>query len=316
MSTAALPWLAPALDELSAIAATPPNALLFLDAQRDNADALARHYLTTLLCLEPRNGAPCGQCQSCHLIDRGLHPDYFYYQDKLKIDHIRELNAQIATTPAISPRRAIYLGNIDRYDDPALNALLKTLEEPQRHSHFCLSAPGRLAVKPTIASRARPMRVPHADFAEALQWLIDCGTDPDNAAALLARHHGNPHAALAQAHAGKPPPEWQLEALAALCRNPQRDSAFLLALENIPAEQVLDWVSAQTEALIAACQLDKPLETWQNSASAPAGLDPVRLHRLYAALCRNRHPARRQGSPALAVKAILLETLDPRNPLL
>lgn len=316
MNAPALPWLAPALDELAAITAHPPNALLFVDAQRDNAHALARHYLTALLCLAPQDGYACGQCQSCHLIPRGLHPDYLYHQDKLTIEHIRTLNTQIATTPVISPRRAIYLGNIDRYDDPALNALLKTLEEPQRHSHFALSAPSRLAVKPTIASRARPMRVPKATPAQALQWLIDQDMDSAKAAALLTRHDHNPHAAQAEAALAKPPPAWQLENLAALCLRPQQDSAFLLALESVAGEHVLDWVIAQVEALIAARQLDKPLETWQNPASTLAALDLVRLHRLYAALCRNRHPARRQGSPVLAVKALLLETLDPRNPLL
>lgn len=310
--TSPLPWLEDAIHALAAFTAAPPNALLLIDAQRGNAHQLARHYLAALLCLTPQDGHACGNCQSCHLISRDLHPDYFYHQDKLKIDQIRELNTQIATTPAISPRRAIYLGNIDQYDEPALNALLKTLEEPQRHSHFCLSAPNRLAVKPTIASRARPVRVPQPDATQALDWLAaQLNIDSGKAALLLARHHDNPHSALT----ATPLPDWQLDKLADLCRHPQRGSDFFLALENIPDEQVLDWTSAQVEALIQARQLDKPLETWQNSG-APADMELVRLHRLYAALCKNRHPARRQGAARLAVKALLLETLDPRNPLL
>lgn len=311
-----LPWLAPALDALAPLTARPPNALIFLDAQRDNAHALARRYLANLLCLAPQNGQSCGQCQSCHLIVRGLHPDYFYHQDKLKIEHIRDLNAQIATTPAISARRAIYLGNIDAYDEPALNALLKTLEEPPSHSHFCLSAPNRAAVKPTILSRARAFPAPAATPDQALQFLLAHHIAREAAVPLLARHHGNPHAALAESTHGTPAPAWQMDSLIALCLAPHQSGDFLLALESVPKEQVLDWVIAQVETLIAACQLDKAPQTWQNPAPPPQGLNLLHLHRLYAALCKNRHPARRQGSPVPAVKALLLEHLDPRNPLL
>lgn len=304
------PWLADEAPALAPLIARPPNALLFLDPQRENAHALARHYLQALLCHSPQQGQPCGHCQSCHLVARGLHPDYHYHEDKRKIENIRDLNDTLTTTPAISARRAIYLGNIDRYDDPALNALLKTLEEPQTHSHFCLSATNRLAVKPTILSRARPWRVPQPDAAQSLAFLLDHGLSESDAQEALAREHGNPHQALAAA----PLPPWQLDALVQFCRAPNRDSALFRHLETIPGDHILDWLAAQTEHLIRQSQLDNPLQTWQNSAAS--GPDPLRLHRLYAALSRARHPARKQAAQGLAVKALLLETLDPRNPVL
>lgn len=311
------PWLDTEIQALAPLISYPPNALLFIDGQRDNAHALAHLYLKALLCLTPQEGNACGHCQSCHLIARDLHPDYLYYRDKLTIAQIRELNAQLVTTPVISARRGVYLGNIDRYDDPALNALLKTLEEPQTHSHFCLSAPNRLAVKPTIASRARPWRVPQPDTVQGLAWLREQqGLDTDRALELLRHHHGNPHAAI---HAAPLPP-WQLDALIHLCLRPTRENAFLLALESIPGEDVIDWCSEQVAALIHARQLDSTMENWQNLAPNAArhipALDLTRLHRLHAALCKNRHPGRRQSAPTLAVKALLLETLDPRNPAL
>lgn len=313
MTPAPPPWLAHAFAELAALTAHAPNALLLLDAQRDNAHALASSYLANLLCFSPQQGRACGQCQSCHLLTRSLHPDYFAYHDKLKIEDIRHLNAQIATTPAISPRRAIYLGNIDQYDDAALNALLKTLEEPQAHSHFCLSAPNRLAVKPTIASRARPWRVTQPTAEQAVDWLTHAHhMERAHAATLVSRHHGDPYAALREREALP----WALEALTQLLRTPHTHNAFLLTLESIPADKAVDWTSEQVAALIHQRQLDNPSENWQTPAHTDADKELLRLHRLYAALSRLRHPAQRQSAPVLAVKALLLETLDPRNPLL
>ena len=191
--SASRPWLDKAAAELAVLSASPPNALILLDAQRHNAHALAERYLANLLCLTPQHGVACGTCQSCHLLARELHPDHFAHHDKLAISQIRELNAQIATTPAISPRRAIYLGNIDRYDEASLNALLKTLEEPQTHSHFCLSAPNRLAVKATILSRSRAFHVPQPDAEAAVAWLMQAQhMEEARARLLIERHNGNP----------------------------------------------------------------------------------------------------------------------------
>ncbi|TFH04540.1 MAG: hypothetical protein E4H09_03470 [Spirochaetales bacterium] len=53
------------------------------------------------------------------------------------------------------PGKVAIIENVDRLNDSARNALLKTLEEPPRQTYFVLTTVRRGAVIPTILSRAR-----------------------------------------------------------------------------------------------------------------------------------------------------------------
>jgi DNA polymerase-3 subunit delta' len=92
----------------------------------------------------------------------------------ITIDQIRRMQQRLNTRPTLGPRRAVIIDPADDMEKGAVNALLKSLEEPPVGTFFLLVAhrPGRLL--PTVRSRCRVLR-----FAP----LTD-----DAVAGILARH--------------------------------------------------------------------------------------------------------------------------------
>ncbi len=74
------------------------------------------------------------------------------------VDQIRAMQKRLTTRPTLGERRAIIIDPADDMEKSAVNALLKSLEEPPVGTHFLLIAhqPGRLL--PTIRSRCRVLR--------------------------------------------------------------------------------------------------------------------------------------------------------------
>ena len=210
-----LPWTDLHYRGLDRLADQLPATLLLIDPQRGNADDMARAIIARALCLNDTH-RPCGQCKSCHLLAQGTHPDTASYLEPCKIEDIRAISDTLQNTPAIGALRVTYLGAIDNYNPYALNALLKTLEEPPQHSRFILSATNRRAVKATILSRSHVVTLPQPTAEQAQQWLVSTHQfSAEQAAASLALHHGNPHQALT--HPDAPDPLEHIDLLIARC---------------------------------------------------------------------------------------------------
>lgn len=142
-------------------------------------------------------------------IRAGSHPDLRILErltkDKseelarsISIDQVRSLQSLFATTPSLSPRRAVIIDAIDDLERPAANALLKNLEEPPIGTTFFLvsHAPGRLL--PTIRSRCRQLRFTPLDDTQmrlALRRALP-DEDSDEIEALVRVGNGSPGRAL------------------------------------------------------------------------------------------------------------------------
>jgi DNA polymerase-3 subunit delta' len=122
------------------------------------------------------------------------------YESKrnITVDQIRALQRRLTTRPTLSERRAIIIDPADDMERSAVNALLKSLEEPPVGTFFLLIAhqPGRLL--PTIRSRCRKLRFAamSPDELDALlqRDMPDAGQDVRTAAIEAAR--GSPGIAL------------------------------------------------------------------------------------------------------------------------
>ncbi|SUO97958.1 DNA polymerase III subunit delta' [Suttonella ornithocola] len=295
----------------------PINCLLLIDPQKENAKALAYQYQLTTLCQQTIDDKPCGHCQACHLIAQEIHPDTLYYEAPLKTAEVRELITKISKTPVLNDYRLIYLADIDHYNDYALNALLKTLEEPPSHSHFILSASTRRAVKPTILSRSRIINVLQPNTQQALNWLVNQDIEPSKAQVLLSLFHNNPFQAVALKD--KPEPLQILPDLAQYCAFPQKTLKFLQQLDQYDEKDKLHLLILNLETLISIIQLDTYPQNWHNphiDKELIKTIDPYRLHSLYAALCRLRLPNQIQINTSATIRSLLLTQLDNRNLIL
>jgi len=155
-----------------------PHALLFIGPRHAEVLQFVNRLMAILICkptsphppfghLLPMpegkgipDNVPCGQCQPCHLLMQGTHPDIKYVRQDtpsspIKIEQIRELQESVYQTPQCGTRSIIVIEPADRLNRSAANALLKILEEPPLHTLFILIAEHISSLPATIMSRCQ-----------------------------------------------------------------------------------------------------------------------------------------------------------------
>ncbi len=123
----------------------------------------------------------------------------FKVKRSIPIDEIRAMQQRLFTRPTLGSRRAVILDCADDLEKNAVNALLKSLEEPPAGTFFLLVShqPGRLL--PTVRSRCRTLRF-SALGDDALDRVLRRDAPEASAAtraAAIAAAQGSPAAALA-----------------------------------------------------------------------------------------------------------------------
>jgi DNA polymerase-3 subunit delta' len=123
----------------------------------------------------------------------------FLKKRNITVDQVRWMQQRLVTRPTLGSRRAIIIDPSDDMEKGAVNALLKSLEEPPVGTFFLLVAhrPGRLL--PTVRSRCRVLRFAPLS-AEAIDAVLrrDAPTaDQSTRDAAVAAAEGSPGAALA-----------------------------------------------------------------------------------------------------------------------
>ncbi len=121
-------------------------------------------------------------------------------RSEIPIAEVRKISKFFSKKPAEGGWRVCLIDSVDEMNRNATNALLKTLEEPPKHSLIILlsNAPGRLL--PTIRSRCMALSARPMDAGRILEWLPEqgqfderdmcvaaelCGGAPGTALALL-----------------------------------------------------------------------------------------------------------------------------------
>ena len=149
------------------------------------------------------------------------------------VDQIRAMQQRLTTRPTLGERRAIIIDPADDMEKSAVNALLKSLEEPPQGTHFLLIAhqPGRLL--PTIRSRCRVLRFAPLD-ADALDAMLVRDlpqASPELRRAAIGAANGSAGIALAYVEHG-------LASLHDLMQDILRDGDAAFALRGALAEQI------------------------------------------------------------------------------
>ena len=120
-------------------------------------------------CLEPLpDGAPCGHCETCSLLETGLYPDFFLLAPTSKSrqipigltddepDTVRNFDSMFhLSSSAPGGWKIGVIQDSDTMNENAQNAFLKTLEEPPRNCLFILTTGHPGSLLPTIRSRCQ-----------------------------------------------------------------------------------------------------------------------------------------------------------------
>lgn len=146
------------------------HAWLFTGPPGSGRSTAAACFAAALVC--PEGG--CGVCQACRTAPLGGHPDVDMVRPEGVSYVVKEARALVMTSelsPAKSFWHVMVVEDADRLTEAAVNALLKSIEEPPPHTVWILCAPSVEDVLPTIVSRARhvALRTPSArDVADLL----------------------------------------------------------------------------------------------------------------------------------------------------
>ncbi|MFN3705798.1 MAG: ATP-binding protein [Thermoflexales bacterium] len=162
------------------------QSLLFIGPPQVGKTTLALTLAEALLAQDTRGQA---------LIAQRKHPDLLTVEPEganatISIERVRELQHALQLTPMESRHRVAILADAQALSLGAMNALLKTLEEPASAAVLILTATSADALLPTILSRCQvlPMRpLPRGQIEAGLQAR---GASPAQAALLAALAQG------------------------------------------------------------------------------------------------------------------------------
>ncbi len=177
------PWAVELL-RLHVARGAPRHAYLLCGPQGVGKRTLALRFAQALNCLEPPGaGLMCGACRSCRQIEKMQHPDLLVVEAEqwggvLKVDQVRALIRALALAPYEARYRVALLLRFQEANPSAMNALLKTLEEPNPQVVLLLTSETPEDLLPTIVSRCEVIRltsIPREEIQTALiqQWGVD-----------------------------------------------------------------------------------------------------------------------------------------------
>ena len=171
------------------------GAYLFVGPTGVGKETVARYFAQLIFCQQDTQPPTvCGTCLACRKVDSGNHPDLQFIQpdgSELKIGQIRELQKQIIYEPLEANRKVYILTDVDRMNDPAENALLKTLEEPPASTVLILLTSNIRALLPTTRSRCQILQFHPIPTQQLAEILVDkFSVAPEQATTLAVTADG------------------------------------------------------------------------------------------------------------------------------
>lgn len=169
-----------------------PHAYLFCGMKGIGKKTAALAVAKALNCRSgPRDA--CDACPSCLKIDHRNHPDVAIVAPEgqfIRIQAVRELQDQMKFRPFEGGKRVFILVDADRMNSTAANALLKTLEEPNRNNRLILTTPRPYQLPMTILSRCQMLRFGPLSRETVFRYLRERLSLAPEAARMLASSSG------------------------------------------------------------------------------------------------------------------------------
>ena len=191
-----------------------PHAILLTGLAGNGKREMTEVFVRGALCRNPKEqGLPCEHCPSCiqfssyHHIEESAHPDIVWLRVarySIGIDDIREhIIDRLLKKANYDGNKMLVIEAADRMTTPAMNALLKSLEEPPPKTNFFLITHQAHQLLPTIRSRCQRYVLPKARRKQALEWLGQQSLSMEEAEQALRAAGGMPVRALHMRESGQ-----------------------------------------------------------------------------------------------------------------
>ncbi|EGY28462.1 DNA polymerase III [Candidatus Regiella insecticola 5.15] len=174
------PWLTAPYHQLlnQHIIGRGHHALLLHALPGNGAESLFYGLSRWLMCQQKQNDKSCGRCHSCCLMLAGNHPDYYHLmpekgKTRLGIESIRQITEKLSSHAQQGGAKVILLPQVEQFTDIAVNALLKTLEDPPEETYFVLGCYQPSRVLATLRSRCFYWHLASQDPDLSVRWLSD-----------------------------------------------------------------------------------------------------------------------------------------------
>lgn len=166
----------------------------------------AQAFCAYLLCEARQAETACGQCRGCVQRAAGSHPNLSLLSPEegkrdIGVDAVRETIAKVSVSSHYAQAKLVIVDPADQLSLGAVNALLKTLEEPPKATHFLLISQRPALLPATVRSRTQLLRFPVPPREDALAWLARFAPQVDDEA--LDEAGGAPLRALAWLEDGR-----------------------------------------------------------------------------------------------------------------
>ena len=165
------------------------HAYLFVGPEESGKTQTALALAKWLNCENVKESRFCGECGSCRKIEAGNHPDVMTAQagvgETIKIDEIRAFIQRIQLRAFEAKCKVFIIRDAERMTKDAANALLKTLEEPNRETLVILTTAVPELCLDTIKSRCHAVHFfPKSDTQLAGELRREFGLDEPMAQSL------------------------------------------------------------------------------------------------------------------------------------
>ncbi len=168
------------------------HAYLISGVARIGKTTFARAFAQAVNC-QSDTVRPCGVCRACQLTAQGNYADFTLIEaqgSSLKIEQIREMTRVLSLRPVEGRYRVLILRRFQEASTQAMDALLKTLEEPPPYVLLLLTADTTESLLATIKSRCQPLNLRPLPTQAIREALVNRHNIEPDRAALLAQLSG------------------------------------------------------------------------------------------------------------------------------
>lgn len=154
------------------------HAYLFCGTRGTGKTSTAKVFAKALNCLNLKDGEPCNECEMCRKINEGLAIDVTELDAASNngVDKIRDIIDDVKYPPQESRYKVYIMDEVHMLSAGAVNAFLKTLEEPPNNVIFILATTDPQKLPITILSRCQRFdfkRINNNDITARLRKIVN-----------------------------------------------------------------------------------------------------------------------------------------------